>query len=118
MKFSIKTYQITAHCNYPSHGRLCRLRRSIMASDTDPAKGRPGGLLLAWLACASKYSSLAAHQAAGQKKMLRYVPELNFEARSRARSSATEEDATLKDTLEELERPKRGGEGDEPEGFA
>ena len=46
MKYEESTFQITVRGNLPSHGRLCRLRRSVLPGK-NLAQGRPGGFLLA-----------------------------------------------------------------------
>jgi len=109
--------QITAHCNFAAHGRLCRLRRTITASLHSQAQGRPGGLLLAWIDCAADYGSAIAHQTMGQKKFAHTQPQLNQAKRNAARDWA-EGQPSLRACLDELERPRRPGEDKEPDGWA
>ena len=116
MKYEESTFQITAHCNLPSHGRLCRLRRSVLPGK-NLAQGRPGGFLLAWLKCAGEYPSQAAHQAMGQKAVVRIQPNLSFDTRALCRAWS-ESQAAMKAALEELEMKKAEAENEEPEGWA
>ena len=118
VKWDPATLQLTAHCNLPGHGRLCRLRKSIKASDTNRAQGRPGGYLLAWLAAAPRYATSADHQQMGQRKGANNREALRFEERLRLRQWAQESALDLTTAFAEFERPRWAGEGPEPEGFA
>lgn len=115
-KFDASTQQFSAHCNFPSHGRLCRLRRTVKASTRNDAQGRPGGLLLAWVANAELYSSLEEHQAAGQKGTVEWQEWAQFEHRARHRQAMRGKPVSA--ALQGNERARLAGEGEEPVGFA
>ena len=115
IKFDLALDLFTAHCNLPSHGRLCRLRRTIKPNARNLAQGRPAGVLLAWLAAADQYGNKEDHQAIGQRS--RHEDCFQFERRVEARSclAAMPELALAFDAFE---RPQRPGEAEEPEGWA
>jgi hypothetical protein len=117
LKFDPATKQITAHCNFPSHGRLCRLRRTVNGNARNAAAGRPAGLLIAWMGAASSFKTYKLHQEAGGKPFVPLHAELNIVHRGQARVWA-ETIPELAGALAELERPAGRDEAAEPEGFA
>ena len=98
--------RMVAHCR--RHGpRECRLTRGLQASAAAGrrAQGRPLGLLLAWLRCCDQFDDAAEHKG--------HRPFPNHEDRLAARTAfAAEADA---EAWLACERPRREGEGLEPE---
>jgi hypothetical protein len=43
--------------------------RAQLNAKGNPAAGRPGGLLISWIKCATEFVDQADHQLAGQKSM-------------------------------------------------
>ena len=98
--------RMVAHCR--RHGpRECRLTRGLQASAAASrrAQGRPLGLLLAWLRCCDEFADAAEHKG--------HRPFPSHEARLAARTAfAAEADS---EAWFAVERPRREGEGLEPE---
>jgi hypothetical protein len=92
------------------HGKLCRLTRTSAESarhDGAEAQGRPLGLLAAWLAAADFTETMEDHKSA--------VAFLSKQERSDARQQLMELPSGQR--LAELERPRKPGEGPEPDGM-
>lgn len=117
IKWDPAVSQLTAHCNLPAHGRLCRLRRTVKPSDRNVAQGRPAGWLLAWLQCAEDFSDQTGHQQAGARVASQRVPAaLAHDKRSQARTWLASQ-PELSAAFERLERASRGTDDWEPEGL-
>ena len=103
---------LTAVCNEPDHDD-CRRRRTVVASDSSRTKnqrgqGRPVGHLIAWLRAQGKHSSQHDHCH-------------DFKCTRAERVAAREYLYTLpqgKEFADEVERPKRADEEDEPEAIS
>jgi len=96
--------------NTAMHGKLCRLTRTSAESarhDGAEAQGRPLGLLAAWLAAADFTETMEDHKSA--------VAFLSKQERSDARQQLMELPSGQR--LAELERPRKPGEGPEPDGM-
>ena len=52
---------LAAHCGLKSHGKYCRINRTMKAG-RNPDQGRPFGLELAWLKCAEDFATSALHK--------------------------------------------------------
>jgi hypothetical protein len=55
LKYDASNHTISAHCNWPGHGKLCRVRRKVGAGS------KPMGFLIAWLACAGDFGGMESH---------------------------------------------------------
>ena len=99
----------TATCDNPRHGK-CVLTKSLEPSATDPAQGRPLGLLLAWLAKGSDQETKEAH----------WSPEVwpTLPQRRAARTAFAALTCSDAVALRTAERALRPGEDEEPEFFA
>jgi hypothetical protein len=80
LKFEASSQTITAHCNLPHHGKLCRMRRKVTGK-------KPIGFLLAWLSCGDHpdFIGIAEHQLEGRPPRMHISPHLTHEKRKEAR---------------------------------
>lgn len=103
-----KQQNLVAYCRCPSHGD-CRRSRTVKASTVGSrkAQGRPIGALAAWIEEGHEYATGEEH------KTLSFPAQ---DARRRAREACKA--ARGYAALTAHERPKRDGEGSEPEGLA
>jgi hypothetical protein len=99
---------LNAHCR--RHGRLCRLNRTVRASNYNnrSGQGRPVGQLGAWLVGADKYPDWTSHKAAARDERI-----VSWALRDRFRTWA-ESLPRFRESVSVLERPPRGGERSEP----
>lgn len=98
---------LSAHCLNPSHG-LCRLQRTVRASEHRPSQGRPLGFLIAWLWRGHLHESRESHFAD------RIGDVVTFDDRCAARVWAEGSEAMAFPLSKE--RPLRPGEAPEPTG--
>lgn len=102
---------MVAHCDNPKHGKNCRLTRNTSGSNRlgREGQGRPPGLLLAWLRAGG------GHDVASAKEHL-HLPQPSLAERQQAREAARAlfSGATWH-ALSACERPRRSGEGEEPD---
>lgn len=61
LKYDTQLNILSAHCKLEAHGRFCRLNRTLKVNPRKSSQGRPCGVLLAWLSCANKHLTAAAH---------------------------------------------------------
>lgn len=61
LKYDTKLHILSAHCNHTDHGPHCRVNRTLKPRDSNPAQGRPLGLLMAWLNFADAYATKGTH---------------------------------------------------------
>ena len=107
--------QMTAHCGVRSHGgpHNCRLRRQLNRIEgvTPPHKGRPMGLLLAWL----RRAIVGTHRCSSRLYHWRMHTLIDWHERKAAREWGKRQ-AGLADAFR-AERPKDPGEDSEPDGI-
>ncbi len=113
---------IDAHCDLKEHvdrKNPCRLNRSrfVCKRGLNEARGRPVGFLMAWLAAAHHADSATSHKHMSRTRQCHAEDLAHFSFAKRSRGRQWVVDNGLTDLLG-LERPKRGGEGEEPEGLA
>jgi hypothetical protein len=116
LRYDTKLNILSAHRNLPSHGRQCRVNRTLNASThrSRAAQGRPAGFLLAWLKCAAEHGSQAEHHKIASDRRT-VVPSLSFTARSEARARAKARYPDLAAFLEVHEAEKAAAtDPDEP----
>jgi hypothetical protein len=106
--------KLWAHCRYASHGPMCRMGRVLKPNTGTPAQGRPGGLLIAWIDCASDFTSAPDHMAINRQPHVFLDPRLGLDKRERARSWSQREAPQVDTLLKAVERERRPGEGLEP----
>jgi hypothetical protein len=113
---------LDAHCSCPGHEdrrNPCRLNRTRIQCKrgVNQARGRPLGLLMAWLACACEKVSQTKHKDMLYEKRRDVGDEefLSLAKRQAGRQWLVDHGFAV---LLSRERPRRGGEPDEPEGIA
>ena len=104
---------LALHCHHPSHGSRCRLNRVLYGSTRKPAQGRPVGLMLAWARCADQYPDQKSHSRASMFPHILIEENLNYSAREAARMWAKSQ-PHLVAMMDNLERKREPGEGEEP----
>ena len=100
IKYYISTGDFVSTCLRPGHGSKCRLTRTSRPNARRVAQGRPLGLLFAWLQL----------PATDQQSHLHLRPSLEERVAGRAALTALPSG----DSLQDLERDLRMGEGAEP----
>ena len=107
---------LDAHCNIPSHNteRACKLDRTVTPVSSARGRGRPLGLLVAWLIHGAACIDRVQHKASIQLKRPEDVAALSPEARQRARAWLQENCPEL---LHGKERLRVFDEPDEPAGI-
>ena len=98
---------IAAHCLCPAHGKLCRVNRTINESERVPGRGRPIGFLTVWIWRGPEHPDHASHHALSRGSSI------TLAERQRARAWAEAQPDLAPLLL--CERPRRTGEGSEPE---
>lgn len=117
LKHDARLQILSAHCRHPSHGNLCRVNRTLRTRGTKPAQGRPGGMLLAWLACAGDFPDQTSHhQAAAGGTQAGGAEPLSFATRSKWRAWAAQHAPAFSVFLAEHEA-EGNTDGQEPEGL-
>ena len=121
LRYDTKLKILSAHCCSEAHGDKCRMNRTCNASASisREAQGRPLGALLAWMAteCESKSPSQPVHSLASQSPYYLAEPGLRPEVRARWRQWLHDQYPEVAREVSELERRRRDGEPEEPEGF-
>lgn len=116
LKHDTQLGKLAAHCRFPGHGNLCRAGRQLTGGKYNPCAGRPTGLLLAWMACAANYDTHTAHMAAMRTPIVHIEADLTCEKRTQWRAWLEDTHPAQSARIDQLERPRRGGEDKEPEG--
>ena len=121
LRYDTKLKILSAHCCSEAHGDRCRMNRTCNASASisREGQGRPLGALLAWMAteCESQSPSQREHSLASQSPYYHAEPGLRPEVRARWRQWLYDQYPEVALEVSELERPRRDGEPEEPEGF-
>ena len=116
-RYDAKNFTLNAHCNHPAHGKLCRRGRVVNVHPRAPARnksqGRPGGTLLAWLACADEFPDGASHMA--EMRQARTSEFFDQVIRADKRLWVEENAPAFHAFLVAAERPPWPDEADEPE---
>jgi hypothetical protein len=118
LKYDTKLNILSAHCRHPSHGRLCRLNRTLKENARDRDKGRPLGLLLAWIAIAGEFSTVQEHMQVARLPDVYIDERLSFANRKKWRLWLGDNDPVKYAAIQGLERNQRVAEDVEPEGPA
>jgi hypothetical protein len=111
---------LDAHCGLEGHKcprNPCRLNRGVTRAPgcRNPHKGRPLGLLIAWLFAVRPDRETHGHVCIARHQTPEDVESISLARRQAARQWAKDHGLGH---LEALERPKDDLEADEPEGFA
>lgn len=111
---------LDAHCSCEAHldkKNPCRLNRTHVACarGLNQARGRPLGLLMAWLKASSRHASRRKHHGMVSSDDPEDVDLLSFDRRVAGRAWLVQNGY---DELLALERRLRAGELDEPDGWA
>ena len=126
LKYDTQLRILSAHCRDPNHGPRCRVNRTLRGGDSNPAQGRPAGLLMAWLACSgdpefskpTQKASALAHMSISRGEERLIAPQLNPVRRVQGRRWILDNNVNLQKFLEKHEREPRHGEPAEPPGWA
>ena len=91
LRWSVRAGTLSGHCRQPGHGTNCKIDRAVgpdLATAAAPGKGRPLGMVLAWLSQGELFETKEDHEAC--KKALRrndgdgfshrFVARLDFKA--------------------------------------
>jgi len=119
LKFDAVKNILSAYCRYPAHGKFCRVNRTLNARATRPWQGKCGGLLLAWIDCASNFATAREHQAITFPDRILITPFLQWHRRRDCRRWAYENAPVVRDFLAEHEPPGPkvpNADADEPAG--
>ena len=120
LRHDTQKHILSAHCAHPSHGRMCRINRSLKGNARKPSQGRPLGLLVAWINCAGAFTAhpspkenMKAHIKAAQWPEVLLEDHLSFANRAAARAWVADNSADWAE-LSDLERDQNAGEEVEP----
>lgn len=104
IRFYSRTGRFVGHCENVAHGRQCR-REKLSSSGRNRPQGRPLGYLMAWLAQGDAHASQRDHMQGGAK--------ISLAERQAGREALRGINGSQ--FLFDAERPRRQGEGEEPD---
>ena len=119
--FERKLNLLEAHCCYKkgkcTHGKMCRMNRTIRPSNFCAARGRPLGFLLAFMKYASSYKDQPSHSKSTRLGTRELDDNYSYEKRLALRKWCMETYPEFYAFVVSVEREQRPGEGLEPDGL-
>lgn len=112
IRYDTKLQKLAGHCRH--HGTSCRMQRGCVSSRYHPEAGRPLGLIVAWLACATEFDDADSHMKAQRPPNVHIDERVGPVNRGRWRSWLKAADLDTYLAITEHERPKTNP-GDESE---